>query len=229
MVMEMNKTLSYVCGECGKTTAVSISTESPNGFLNPAQCSLITINSCEHCGRISYLRIDAPEIQIPGTRGGIVCYPGESFLNYRLEIVEQYPHPIKLPPKETPKEIASTYINAQKCLGAGSSEGCAILCRRTIEISTKMEGASKSRLVDSIDELGKMGKLSGDLVKLAHGIRILGNDGAHFSGPAFSSITKTDAELALNFVDAFLGGLYHIPTLAILAEQEKMKRKVSSP
>lgn len=214
-----DRAIPYVCGHCGSSAAVSVSEESPNGWIDEERAVLRTTGTCGHCNKVSYLEITAPELQVPGERGGIARYPRESFLGYKLAVVGQYPGPFVHPPEETPDDVARSYIGAQRCLWASSPEGAAVLCRRAIEIAARQQGIASGGLMEAIESLGRQGRLSGDLVKLAHGIRVLGNEGAHFSGVAFRGLAPEDAEDVIRFTEAFLQGLYSIPALAKKAGQ----------
>lgn len=208
------RALPYVCGHCGFASAVAVSVESPDGWVDEGGAVFRTIAACDHCGGVSYLEVTAPEVQVPGVRGGIARHPGESFFNYKLAVVRQYPGPFSRPPSETPDDVAASYISAQRCLWAGSPDGAAVLCRRALEIAARQQGIQAGNLIQMIEALGKQGKLSADLVSLGHGIRVLGNEGAHFSGQAFRGLSDADAESVIKFTEAFLNGLYSIPALA---------------
>lgn len=80
------------------------------------------------------------------------------------------------------------------------------MVRRTLEGTCADQGSTKRTLVSNLKDLQAQGKIDGFLAEWADLLRIVGNEGAHFS---FSdSVTAQDAEDALDFAEALLDHLY---------------------
>jgi hypothetical protein len=79
------------------------------------------------------------------------------------------------------------------------------MVRRTVEGLVAEQKATGRTLNDKLGSLEKAGVIDARLVAWAHGLRILGNEGAHYSAPA---IDRQDAQDALNLAEALLDYVY---------------------
>jgi len=58
--------VASVCGHCGSPAGVSISVDSPSGWVDDETATFRTIATCVSCGGTSYLEVTAPEVQVQG-------------------------------------------------------------------------------------------------------------------------------------------------------------------
>lgn len=108
--------------------------------------------------------------------------------------------------------IRADYEEAQRCESAGLHTAAAIMCRRLIELSTKEKGAEGRNLYERIESLVEARVLTSELGKVAHRIRIIGNNGAHPDYPDLIGLGQKDAEEALEFVKIYTDYVYVLPT-----------------
>lgn len=120
---------------------------------------------------------------------------------------------------KVPKEIRADYEEAVNCFVASQNKATVVMSRRTVQgVCLNLGAESDSKLFQQIDALGKEGELTNRLVKLAHSIRGLGNDGAHPRDDGIDEVTNEEAERALEFVEHLLQHVYIIDAPEEVAE-----------
>ncbi|MET7729639.1 DUF4145 domain-containing protein, partial [Streptomyces mirabilis] len=77
--------------------------------------------------------------------------------------------------------------------------------RRTLEGLCIEQGTQKKALFQALQELRDNGKIEGRLFDWAQALRVLGNQGAHFSE---ESVRREDAADALSLAEALLNYIY---------------------
>jgi hypothetical protein len=116
-----------------------------------------------------------------------------------------YPAPRRLS-SAVPGPLRNAFNEARTCFEAKAYLATLVMVRRTLEGTCADQGSTKRNLVSSLKDLQSQGKIDGFLAEWADLLRIVGNEGAHFS---FSgSVTAQDAEDALDFAEALLDHLY---------------------
>ncbi|MEQ1568030.1 MAG: DUF4145 domain-containing protein [Myxococcota bacterium] len=107
---------------------------------------------------------------------------------------------------QLPTKVKESYDEALRCDEAGANIATAVMVRRTLE-AVVFEFDPKSRtLFEALKELKGKGVISDELLRWAHGLRFLGNIGAH---PTADVVSDEDANDALDFLQAILETLYH--------------------
>jgi hypothetical protein len=79
------------------------------------------------------------------------------------------------------------------------------MVRRTLEGMCIDQGTQKKVLFQALQELRDNGKIEGRLFDWAQALRVLGNQGAHFSKEA---VSREDAADALSLAEALLNYIY---------------------
>ena len=118
--------------------------------------------------------------------------------------VFMYPAPRRLS-HEIPRQLRAEFDEACKCFAAKAYGATVVMVRSTLEGTAHQEGVSKRTLDDALKEMQAQGKIDGMLAEWADLLRVVGNDGAHFTG---NTVDREDAEDALDFAEALLDHLY---------------------
>ena len=79
------------------------------------------------------------------------------------------------------------------------------MVRKTLEGTCADQGAASGPLASRLRDLQGEGKIDGMLVEWANILRVVGNEGAHFTG---TTMSREDAEDALALAEALLDHLY---------------------
>lgn len=112
-------------------------------------------------------------------------------------------------PKNLPPEVFSDIVEASKCLNIGASKAAIVMARRALEQALIIKGAKKNdNLLDQIDDIKQKKLLSDSDAHLAHGIRYLGNYGAHPEDDLLKDVNLDDAKLAFQVVSKILKNLF---------------------
>ncbi|MFK0288789.1 DUF4145 domain-containing protein [Streptomyces sp. NPDC090499] len=104
-----------------------------------------------------------------------------------------------------PMAIAREMREARACFGAKLYTATAVMVRRTLEGMCVDQGTRKKALFDALGELRDADKIEGRLFDWAQALRVLGNQGAHFSKDA---VSREDARDALDLAEALLDYIY---------------------
>ena len=94
---------------------------------------------------------------------------------------------------------------ARTCFDAKAYTATVVMVRRTLEGTCKENDVSSKTLQKGLGELKNRGLVDGTLAAWADALRVLGNQGAHYTGHA---VTREDAEDALDFAEALLDHIY---------------------
>ncbi|MEU1276770.1 DUF4145 domain-containing protein [Streptomyces sp. NPDC005805] len=111
---------------------------------------------------------------------------------------------------------------ARACFSAKLYTATAVMVRRTLEGMCVDQGTTKKVLFQALGELRDANKIEGRLFEWAQALRVLGNQGAHFSKDA---VGREDASDALELAEALLDYIY-----VFTAKYEEFeKRRSTSP
>ncbi|MBW8487672.1 DUF4145 domain-containing protein [Actinomadura sp. PM05-2] len=91
--------------------------------------------------------------------------------------------------------------DARTCYNARAYTATVVMVRRTLEAFCAIEGYDDQPLYTSLRALEEDGRLSPMFCKWAHSLRVLGNEGAHFTG---KPVKRADASAALELARALL-------------------------
>ncbi|MGW4565457.1 DUF4145 domain-containing protein [Streptomyces sp. NPDC004561] len=104
-----------------------------------------------------------------------------------------------------PAAIQREMIEARACFDAKLYTAAAVMVRRSLEGMGIEQGTKKRALFQALQELRDNGKIEGRLFDWAQALRVLGNQGAHFSE---ESVSREDAADALSLAEALLNYVY---------------------
>lgn len=134
-----------------------------------------------------------------------------------------YPSPRRLS-NAVPPALRGEFAEARKCFDAKAYGATLVMVRRTLEGTCSDQGSAKRTLAESLNELQTQGKIDGLLAEWADLLRVVGNEGAHYTG---NKVSAQDAEDALDFAEALLDHLYVLRARFDGFKSRQQKRKKS--
>ncbi len=112
-------------------------------------------------------------------------------------------------PDALPEKVLLDMLEASKCMDIEVSKAAVVMSRRALQNALLLKGADKTiPLYKQIDVLKDRGIISSDVASLAHGVRHLGNFGAHPDEDLLNDISFEDAKLAYQVVLKILKQLF---------------------
>ena len=104
-----------------------------------------------------------------------------------------------------PKVLQVEHAEAKKCYEAKAYTATAVMVGRTLEGLCELQGASGMNLAAGLKKLHGAGVIDSRLLEWADALRILRNEGAHFTG---KQVSREDAFDTLKFCEALLEYVY---------------------
>lgn len=105
-----------------------------------------------------------------------------------------------------PEQVRDEPQEARTCFNAKAYRATAVMVRRSLEAFCADQGVvGRMPLNRSLAKLAESNTIDPRLLEWAHGLRAIGNDGAHFTG---ALITREDAVDALELAEAVLDYVY---------------------
>jgi len=178
------------CSVCEKDTLCEVQgvyVEPPNDDAEPRRLLLVTCTSCSS-GLLLEQSHDGHDWS-DHTR----TWPSDA----RSRLSSTIPPPLR-------REL----WEARRCFKARSYAATVMMVRRTLEGICSDQGIKngpRQPLFAALKELRDQGKIEGRLLDWAEALRLLGNEGAHFTG---SRVSREDAADALALAEAILDYLY---------------------
>ena len=142
---------------------------------------------CDRCG--------VPSVQVREDYG-------RGFEDDEPEIV--FPAPRRLS-RNIPRPLRRDWEEARTCFDAKAYTATAVMVRRTLEGTCKENGIGGKSLYKGLADLKDRGLIDGPLADWADALRVLGNQGAHYT---VETVTREDAADALDFAEALLDHVY---------------------
>ena len=164
-----------------------------------------SILSCPRCGGVVAIEHFGPNHQ---GQLRVIPEPGEGSIEFR----------------HLPDGIAQTYSDAVRVLHAGVPSAAAVLLRRTLEGAAAHSGITERTLVKSIEKMIEQGLVTPSFAKVLHHVRLVGNQGAHYTDEPLS---ENQVQQALRFTSALLRNVFEVP--GDLAELEQDSEAEVSP
>ena len=115
-----------------------------------------------------------------------------------------YPAKRKLS-RDVPDPLRREFEEAQTCFSAKAYEATVVMVRRILEGTCKENNVREKTLVRSLNKLKVDGLIDGTIAEWANALRVLGNEGAHYTG---RRVSRDDSEDALAFAEALLDHIY---------------------
>ncbi len=112
-------------------------------------------------------------------------------------------------PDNLPEGVLMDLIEASKCIDIEASRAAVVMLRRAIQEALSLKEPDKVlSLYKQIDQLKEKKLISDDVASLAHGIRFLGNFGAHPDDDLLNDVSFEDAKLAYQVIMKILKQLF---------------------
>lgn len=122
-----------------------------------------------------------------------------------------------------PESLRQEHSEARACFNAKAYTATVVMVRRTLEGVCADHGITTKPLYTALDEMKSTGLIEGRLLEWAQGLRVLGNDAAHFTGRPVSS---QDAKDALSLAEALMDYMY---VFSAQFEQFRTRRAGQAP
>jgi Domain of unknown function (DUF4145) len=145
------------------------------------------IVSCRICYNVMLIR--RPEKPRLLSHSAIVLWPGaDRILN-----------------KAVPESLRLEHNEARRCFRSGAYTAAVVMVRRTLEGVCAEHGITVKNLVRGLEQMKREKLIDDRLFEWAQELRVLGNEGAHFTG---NRVSRRDAEDAVAMAEAILDYLY---------------------
>lgn len=184
-------TFPLICPHCEKPTLATVESEAQGGGEHEPPY-ILELARCGTCGD-PFLLIE--EDYGDGWDGDpAVAWPKQ-----------QRPLSIQIP-----EALRREHEEARQCFSSKAYTATAVMVRRTLEgvcFDQGMSGAGDrpKPLFKMLEQMKDEGKIDGRLFEWAQALRVLGNQGAHFTG---TSVSREDAADGLALAEALLDYLY---------------------
>jgi len=106
---------------------------------------------------------------------------------------------------DVPEPLRREFEEAQACFGAKAYKATVVMVRRVLEGACRENDVQERTLVKSLGKLKADGLIDAIIAEWADALRLLGNEGAHYTG---KQVPRDDAEDALAFAEALLDHIY---------------------
>ncbi len=155
--------------------------------------------------------------------GGALLIVQEDYGDGWDEPFRLWPSPPRVLSHRIPVPLRRELTEARSCFEAKAYTAAVVMVRRTLEGVCAENQVNKRPLNKALQEMASRGLLDGRLLTWADGLRVLGNEGAHYTG---SPVSREDAKDALALAEAVLDYLY---VLTAQFEEFQQRRKGQGP
>ncbi len=185
------RTHAFICPHChkpasGETRGVAVraGVNSADHYEPPAEYAFIQCALCRHVSiewREDYgggFALDDPVILYPAPR--------------RLSM-------------DVPQLLRNEWEDARRSFEAKLYKPCAVMVRSTVEGTCELNGVKEKTLGQALRKMRADDKIDDTLYQWSDMLRVVGNQGAHFTE---TPVTREDAQDALAFAEALLDHIY---------------------
>ncbi|MEU4686465.1 DUF4145 domain-containing protein [Streptomyces xinghaiensis] len=116
-----------------------------------------------------------------------------------------WPTPDRTLAETIPDDLRREHSEARTCFNAKAYTATVVMVRRTLEGVCAEHGINKKPLHKAFQEMESTGLIEGRLLEWAQELRLLGNEGAHYTG---KPVARQDAADAIALAEALLDYLY---------------------
>lgn len=191
---DREKSHAFICPHCenlalamphGVTVIPDRNPSDPEDIYGPpVECTLVQCNNCA-------------EVSVRGREDYGNGFTASEYFNI-------FPEPRRLN-SDIPLRLRQGYDEAKTCFSAKAFTATVVMVRRTLEGTCKLNGVKGKTLHAGLRELKENGLINETLSEWANALRVVGNQGAHFSE---QNVSRDDAEDSLAFLEAFLEHIY---------------------
>jgi Domain of unknown function (DUF4145) len=147
---------------------------------------------------------------------------GRGFQDDKPGIV--YPARRKLS-RDVPEPLRREFEEAQTCFSAKAYEATVVMVRRILEGTCKENNVQERTFVKSLAKLKVDGLIDDTIAEWADALRVLGNEGAHYTG---RQVPRDDSEDSLAFAEALLDHIYVLRKRFEEFAQRRANKRVST-
>ena len=200
--------LSHRCAFCGNQTHLT----PKYGFVveriegSNYRHMIEVAAQCDACSRINVARGVAPPNNQWRSPLGEVDVNLKAWAENMTDTTWSPPSMVQADTEYLPLEIAGFYQEAQDAFSIGAFRAVLLLARSVIEATAKVNGSAGGNLFSKIDSMHTEGLIRPGTRKVAHALRVLGNDMAH--GDLGGEPTLEDAEDVLKLLRMVLDDVY---------------------
>lgn len=182
------KVVAIACTSCDEKVTASVR----GSYLNEEYEVEVLLLECQECHNASlHLSEFVPD---PSTN------------SYRSSITRRlWPNPPRELSDAVPLDLRREYGQARICFEARAYTAAAVMVRRTLEGVCIENGIDDKPLVRGLQKMRSDGLIDEKLFEWAQALRVLGNEGAHYSK---KQVSQEDAQDALELAEALLDYLY---------------------
>lgn len=144
--------------------------------------------TCSRCGRVSLQYREDVDGNLSEGGNPVIVYPAQPLLSWGI-----------------PGPLRREFEEARACFNAKAYEATVVMVRRVLEGACHENNVQERTLVKSLEKLRATGLIDPTIAEWADALRILGNEGAHYTG---RHVPRDDAEDALAFAEALLDHIY---------------------
>ncbi|WP_405811546.1 DUF4145 domain-containing protein [Streptomyces sp. NBC_01520] len=191
IVSRVGVTFPLVCPHCEKPTLALVTSEAHGGGEEEPPY-LLEMAECGHC--------HDPFVMVEEDFGR--GWDGEPAVVWPMQ-----QRPLSL---QVPQALRHEHEEARQCFSSKAYTAAAVMVRRTLEGVCLDQGVASSGgrpkpLFKMLEQMKDEGKIDGQLFEWSQELRVLGNQGAHFTG---TSVSREDAADGLALAEALLDYLY---------------------
>src|ERR1700691_1007633 len=141
----------------------------------------------------------------------LIAHPKDEQSSYRFRSSNKrlWPLPDREMSPTIPESLRLEHKEARCCFSTGAYTATVVMVRRTLEGVCSENGSNKKPLIKALQQMQAEGLVEGRLLEWAEELRVLGNEGAHFTG---RRVAREDAQDALALAEALLDYLYVFST-----------------
>ncbi|HTJ70256.1 MAG TPA: DUF4145 domain-containing protein [Actinospica sp.] len=185
-VTRVGVSFPLVCPHCEKTTVSTVLSSAPGGGREEPPY-LLELAKCGTCHE-PFLLVEEDYGQ---------GWDGDPFILW-----PQRQRPLSL---NIPESLREEHEEARRAFSAKAYRATAVMVRRTLEGVCLDQGMAKKQLFQMLEQMRNDDKIDGRLFEWAQELRVLGNEGAHYTGNA---VSREDASDGLALAEALLDYLY---------------------
>ncbi|MFV8760936.1 DUF4145 domain-containing protein [Yersinia enterocolitica] len=206
-----NVTLKSSCPHCLRDNALLLGiTEYKQTQYQHRYAVVFACGSCERLTISEFFDVSGRgygPLYKAKSSGTVSNIPNDEYL-----LKASYPKPVThSAPEHTPSKCASFFFEAQDNLSRQRYETSIMLCRKVLDIATKLLGVAENISTDNLSKrvflLKEQGKITQEMAEWAKIIRLDGNMSAHTD----EEFTEQEAKEVAHFTETFLLYSFTLP------------------